>query len=210
MTQASGDPAGEGAQIDMSHQESFSQSAATMPSNPLSKKLTGRGFAIRIGAFFASIFIANGIMVFYALSTFDGVETENAYSRGRAYNHVLEAEATQAALGWQVEINTSATYGPTEILLDVAVTVTDKDNKAVALAPIPLSLRRPTMQGIDASTTLAPQGNGLYAGTIRLAKAGNWLAWFRATTPSGLSFVYEERLFVPRGPEQSLTDGRAP
>ena len=208
MTQASEAPADEGTQADMSHQESFSGGAASRPGTTTSKKLTGRGFAIRIGAFFGSIFLANGIMVFYALSTFDGVETENAYSRGRAYNHVLEAEAAQAALGWQVEINTSPTYEQTEILLDVTVRVTDKDSKAVALAPIPLSLRRPTMQGIDASTTLTPQGNGFYAGTIRLAKAGNWLAWFRATTPDGRSFVYEERLFVPRPPEEPHTDGR--
>lgn len=190
----------------MKTQEKDSPADHSALSGLLPRTLSAHGFALGIGSFFASVFLANGIMVFYALSTFDGVETQNAYSRGRTYNHVLEADAVQAELGWQVKVSASPAYRNEDVLLNVSVLVTGENGTRIALAPIPLSLRRPTMQGMDATTTLTPQGNGRYAGTIRLAVAGNWIAWFKATAPDGRSFVHEERLFVPPDPNQPSTE----
>lgn len=164
-------------------------------------KLSGKTFLIGLGLFFATIFLANGIMVYYALSTFDGVETDNAYRKGRAYNHVLEADAVQAALGWQVSIENIPAYTQDTIVLNVTVTLTDRDGNAVNLTGMPLSFWRPTAQGMDVSTTLTSQGNGNYVGQLELAEAGNWIARINTATPQGDAFVYEERLFIPPAAE---------
>jgi nitrogen fixation protein FixH len=46
------------------------------------------------------VVVVNGFMAFYAISTFSGLTTGQAYDRGRAYNNVLEDAARQDALGW--------------------------------------------------------------------------------------------------------------
>jgi len=164
-------------------------------------KISGRSFLIGLGLFFATIFIANGIMVYYALSTFDGVETDNAYRNGRAYNHVLEADAAQAALGWTVTITQVPAYTATSLVLNVIVTLTDSSGEALQLSPVSINFWRPTMQGMDVTAPLTLQEDGTYEGQLVLATAGNWIALVKTMTPEGQPFVYEERLFVPPAPQ---------
>lgn len=164
-------------------------------------KISGRGFLIGLGLFFGTIFLANGIMVYYALSTFDGVETDNAYRKGRAYNHVLEAAAAQAALGWTVTIAQVPTYTATNVVLNVAVTFSDNSGEALNLSTVSIDFWRPTMQGMDVAATLTSQGDGIYEGQLVLANAGNWIARINTMTPEGQPFVYEERLFVAPAPQ---------
>ena len=52
---------------------------------------------------FAAFLLANGIMIYFAVASWTGVGTENAYERGLAYNQTLDAVRAQEALGWQVE-----------------------------------------------------------------------------------------------------------
>ena len=166
-------------------------------------KISGKGFLIGLSLFFGTIFLANGIMVYYALTTFDGVETDNAYRKGRAYNHVLEADAVQQALGWQVSIETIPTYTPDAIVLNIAVTLLDRENTALDLPPLPITFWRPTAQGMDRATTLTLVAPGKYVGQVELAQAGNWISRINTATPDGQPFVYEERLFIPPVPMQT-------
>jgi len=177
-----------------------SEQATAMRDNNQAKiagKISGRSFLIGLGLFFATIFIANGIMVYYALSTFDGVETDNAYRKGRAYNHVLEAEAAQAALGWTVTVAQVPTYTATSVVLNVIVTLADSSGQALNLSPVSINFWRPTVQGMDVAASLASKGDGTYEGQLVLASAGNWIARINTMTPEGQPFVYEERVFVP-------------
>lgn len=162
--------------------------------------LTGRRFLIGLCLFFGSIFAANGIMVFYALSTFDGVETDDAYRKGRAYNHVLEADAAQSALGWKTAVETTPAYTDGAVQLSVSVKMTDADARGLSLAPVTLTFWRPTVQGMDVTAPLAALGDGIYRGTVQLAEAGNWIVRLRTQTPEGQPYLYEERLFVPPPP----------
>lgn len=166
-------------------------------------KISGKGFLIGLSLFFGTVFLANGIMVYYALSTFDGVETDNAYRKGRAYNHVLEADAVQQALGWQVSIETMPSYTPDAIVLNIAVTLVDRESVALDLPSLPISFWRPTVQGMDRATILTPVSPGKYVGQLELAQPGNWISRINTATPDGLPFVHEERLFIPPVPTQT-------
>lgn len=46
---------------------------------------------------FAVIFAVNGLFVYLATSTNKGVVTENAYEKGRDYNHIVEEVRKQKA-----------------------------------------------------------------------------------------------------------------
>ena len=178
----------------------MSEQATTMNNNnqtQIAGKISGRSFLIGLGLFFATIFIANGIMVYYALSTFDGVETDNAYRKGRAYNHVLEAQAAQATLGWTVTLEQVPTYAATSVVLNVSVTFSDKSGEALNLSPVSVNFWRPTVEGMDVAAALTSQGDGTYEGQLVLTQAGNWIARVNTMTLEGQPFVYEERVFVP-------------
>lgn len=50
------------------------------------------------------VVVVNGFMAFYAISTFSGLTTGEAYDRGRAYNNILAEAARQDALGWTARV----------------------------------------------------------------------------------------------------------
>ncbi|MEQ9518503.1 MAG: FixH family protein [Parvibaculum sp.] len=158
----------------------------------------GRHILIGFGLFFFAIFAANGIMVFYAISTFDGVETDNAYRKGRAYNHVLEAEAAQAALGWTVTLTVTPSTPETPDTLPVQATAIFKnvDGEPVLLEDVSVSFWRPTSQGMDVSATMTMHTSGIYEADITLAEPGNWIARVAATAANGTPFLQEERLVI--------------
>ncbi|MES2713680.1 MAG: FixH family protein [Pseudomonadota bacterium] len=50
------------------------------------------------------VVVVNGLLIWFALSTFTGVSTPRAYDRGRTYNDVLAEAARQDALGWSTQL----------------------------------------------------------------------------------------------------------
>ncbi len=163
------------------------------------KVWTGRRILIGLSAFFLSVFAANGIMVFYALSTFDGVETDDAYRKGRAYNHVLEADAAQDALGWTTAIEIMSSRSPKGVSLYTTIKVTTADGQAAPLVNPTLTFWRPTVQGMDVEATITAAGDGTYQGTAQLQREGNWIIRLNAETADGRPYVYEERQFIQPG-----------
>jgi len=160
------------------------------------KVWTGRRILVGLGAFFLSVFAANGVMVFYALSTFDGVETDDAYRKGRAYNHVLEADAAQTALGWTTNIETKSSILADGVSIYATVTVATNDGEAATLRDPVLTFWRPTVQGMDEQIEIIAAGDGSYQGAVRLAQPGNWIVRLNAETAEGAPYVHEERLFI--------------
>ena len=73
--------------------------------------LTGRHVLIALVAFFGVMLIANGIFVYFAVATFSGGDTSNAYRKGLDYNETLAAAERQAERGWHSEIAYDAKEG---------------------------------------------------------------------------------------------------
>src|SRR5664279_2213970 len=72
----------------------------------LSRPLTGRSVVVILGLFFGVMFIANGALIYTALSTLHGEEMENSYDASQAYNRQIAAARAQNALGWVADVNT--------------------------------------------------------------------------------------------------------
>ncbi len=66
-------------------------------------------------------------MATYAAKTFSGVDANDPYDSGLAYNKDIAAAKAQAALGWTVDLNRANDAGLTQL----TVNVKDKDGKPV-------------------------------------------------------------------------------
>jgi len=122
-------------------------------------------------AFFAVVVGANGVMAAFAVGSWTGLTTDNAYRDGLAYNRQLEAVQAQQALGWQVALDVNRVAdGGTEIV----VRVRDRFGYDISDAEITAVLMRPTNEGADIETMLKPRGEGYYGAQINVPLPGQW------------------------------------
>ena len=125
-------------------------------------------------AFFGVIFTVNGIMTYIALSTFSGIETQNAYQTGRDYNERIEAAAQQQALGWQVTFAEDFAARGDGAEARVTVRVVDADGAALSGLGGELTFWRPVVRGKDVVVPLAEQDAGVYSAVAALPARGHW------------------------------------
>lgn len=135
---------------------------------------------IFVGAMLFVVFI-NGIMVFIALDSWTGLETEGHYQKGLAYNQNLEAASAQEALGWQVKLDvTVAGSSGSARVVDVDTEFTGPDGMPLEGLDVSALLLRPTHEGHDREIKLNDQGNGRYSARVELPLAGQWSARIHA------------------------------
>lgn len=157
--------------------------------------LTGRRVLAGFIFFFGIVFAVNTLMVWRALSTFDGVEVEGAYQKGRAYNHLLEQMETQKALGWKSTIETELLAGEGyETLLHIRFETVD--GAPLQGLAVEGEFWRPVTQGEDKKAMLTETAPGLYTAHFNLTHAGNWLVRIAAEGPKGETFVEEQRVIL--------------
>jgi len=115
---------------------------------------------------FLVVMSANGVMVYYALSTWPGLAYANASERGRKFNQVLAAEEKESALGWTFASRIS----------DGRLSVDAKTRDGGALTDVDLAatLVRPLGGIDDIRIVLRPDGPGLYAAAVDLPLKGQW------------------------------------
>jgi nitrogen fixation protein FixH len=115
---------------------------------------------------FVVVVAVNVTMLLLSLGSWPGLETEDAYEKGLAYNEVLDAAAAQATRGWTSRVN----YEAGELFIDM----TGADGGGIDGLRVTATLLRPTHEGTDQQATLQAVGGGRYAATIALPFEGNW------------------------------------
>lgn len=158
----------------------------------LSRPITGRDVLFGFVAFFVLIFMANAALVYLALNSWTGLETEQAYARGVAYNRVLDADARQRELGWQSRV-TVAVLPDGRVQVDVGLF----DKRGVALRDLTVNARfiRPTHQGSDFSLPLRSVGEGRYVASFTPSLRGQWTVHVAAKRGEQ-THVAEERVVL--------------
>jgi len=134
-------------------------------------KRAGRAIPWLFAGFFGVVILANAIMVYFALSSFTGLQAENHYLRGLAYNRVLEAERAQEALGWNVAVTFEST-GPRRGR--IVARVLDAAGAPLVDAEVVAHLVRPAESGHDMNVTLAAGRGGVHAADVELPLPGLW------------------------------------
>src|SRR4051794_41770775 len=80
-----------------------------------SREVTGRMVLVGLVAFFAAVAGVNAVMIWAAVSTFGGVDTESSYQAGLAFARETAAVAAQDALHWQGKAKGSGVAGATPV-----------------------------------------------------------------------------------------------
>lgn len=141
---------------------------------------------------FAIVIAVNGALIYFAQSSFSGLETEHAYDRGLDYNQTLEAAAAQEKLGWRGDIALSPAAGGKH---ELAVLFADRLERPLDGLKIEAHLVRPANAGMDLNLVLAGKGNGRYVAELALPALGQWEIRIVARDHEN-SWQKSERLFA--------------
>ncbi len=135
------------------------------------KELTGTHVLIIIIAFFGTIFTMNGFLVYFASSSWTGLEVKDPYGKGLKYNTKLAAVQNQNLRGWSMSLD-QENLASGEIVLMAK----PKDNKGQGLSQLDIMVefRRPTHEGLDRSFALLETEPGSYQGQITNMPLGKW------------------------------------
>jgi nitrogen fixation protein FixH len=141
---------------------------------------------------FVIIIIASLILALFALDTFTGLETEQPYRKGIAYNDVIAAREAQAARGWRVESAYASAGGDAGLF---TVTFQDKDGTALDGLTVVAEFGRAVDARYDREIVLQAAGGGSYEAVVELPFKGDWQADIRATG-IGDPYRLRERFWV--------------
>ena len=156
--------------------------------------ITGRMVLWGFVAFFAVVALVNGIFILLSMRSFPGVETEDAYRKGLAYDSVIADDAARRARGWTVAIAWQPS-GPARGRLVVVARA--KDGMPLSGLAARAVLRRPTHGGQDRTVGLAETAAGSYGADLVLPGAGNWEVIVTLGGPNLSAYRLRERLVVP-------------
>jgi nitrogen fixation protein FixH len=136
------------------------------PTRPV-RPITGRTVLIGMIAFFGVIMAVNAVFVYFALDSWPGLSSDQAYEDGLAYNATLEAAKTQKKLGWTSVVDVSG-----EGVLGVRIR--DKMGIAIGGLNITAQMLRPTHERDDHAPDLVETSVGLYTVNLSDVAQGQW------------------------------------
>ncbi len=130
---------------------------------------TGWTVLITLLVFFGVIFAVNGAMIYAALSTLSGTDTDSAYQAGLQYEQEVAQAEAQDARNWQVD----AKLTPSATGERVDLSARDAAGRPLGGMDALVTFERPTDRRLDRSVTLVEDGAGRFHGSTVLA-AGQW------------------------------------
>lgn len=142
---------------------------------------------------FAVVLLANGALVYFALESWTGLDTENAYLKGLHFNEAVAEATAQQALGWQAALSVEPQPGGARI----AVRLSQRDGTPLDRAVVTAQFVRPTLAGHDVPLRLDSFGGGLHRGVVALPLPGQWEARLRVDR-DGQTFRLRQRFMLPR------------
>jgi len=142
--------------------------------------------------FFGIVIAVNGVMLYFALSTFNGLETEDHFVKGIQYNRDIAGAKAQAERGWQVALDfESPAPGKGKVVLNLH----DKFGNLLKDAKVRMKFIRPTVQGYDRTIQPEYAGDGRYVAALDLPLPGIWDVRFVVEHATG-DYQDQQRVWV--------------
>jgi nitrogen fixation protein FixH len=142
------------------------------------------------------VIVVNVGMAAYAIGTFPGLETEDAYRKGLAYNETIAAARAQDQRGWRIDLRFTPSADPSGHGGDLGVAIVDRTGDPVRGLEVKADLIRPTRAGADMSLMLGERAAGLYGAAIAAPLPGQWDARIVARRGQD-EFQTTRRIIVP-------------
>jgi nitrogen fixation protein FixH len=142
-------------------------------------------------AFFLVVAGVNIVMIRVAVSTFGGIETENAYQAGLAFAREIAAVETQDSLHWKVRGNVKVDA------VGTLVEMVARDAAGVPLAQLEATARllHPADARADHIVPLTQVAPGTFSGRTE-AVAGQWVLLIELSRDGIPLFRSKNRVFV--------------
>ena len=158
--------------------------AAAPPHKP---GLLGRHVLMMMLSFFGIIVAVDGFMIYRAVSTFGGLETQDAYKKGLAYNQRISRDAEQARAGWKdtVEIGGAPPH--------LRVALRDQADAAITGKRLVAKVGRPATDRFDMTIDLAETAGGVYEAALSVVVEGSWIVELSAYDGAAQEPAYEAR-----------------
>lgn len=135
------------------------------------RSVTGRMVFVAVVAFFVVVAAVNGVMIYFAVATFPGVEVDSSYRAGLDYPEELAAAHAQAARGWRVGV---ATVRHDDGVVTLALDVRDAKGAPVGGLAGNVVLKRPSDIALDRTASLVEGETGRYTATIADTLGGRY------------------------------------
>ncbi|MDV7341147.1 FixH family protein [Terasakiella sp. A23] len=146
--------------------------------------------------FFAVIITVNGIMMYFAFSSWTGLETKDHYVKGLAYDDNVNAARAQEALGWDVKLDvTTLNANDKERHVAYKVVFLDHNKMPVDQLKAHTFFIRPTSEGMDVDGPAELSEPGVVTGKLTLAQPGQWDVRVHAES-MGRQYQLVERVVV--------------
>ena len=138
--------------------------------DPKKPSLTGGKVLAIIVGFFAVVMSVNFLMAYLAIHTFSGMQTENPYETGLAFNRAIADAEAQDARGWSVSVavDRAATGAVT-----LKASLLDAAKAPLSGYVVNAVLRSPIDAKRDHPLLLTDDSKGAYHGET-IAEAGQW------------------------------------
>jgi nitrogen fixation protein FixH len=136
---------------------------------PSGRPLTGRVVMLILAAFFGVMLAVNFIFATFAVKTFSGLDADDPYDTGLAYNKEIASAKAQSALGWTVDLTRTQDDGATQF----TISVKDKAGQPVSGLDAALNFYFPATRRLDKQVAAAPIAEGVYSGAAPLTH-GRW------------------------------------
>ena len=150
----------------------FTQDSMVMDETEVSRpprRWTGWTILFALLGFFGVIFAVNGLMMYEALSTLSGVDTDSAYQAGLMYEQAVAMAKAQDARRWHVD----AKLTPSSAGERLDVNARDATGQPLAGMQASAVFERPTDRRMDRSVPLFEDAAGRFHGAANVA-AGQW------------------------------------
>lgn len=151
-----------------------------------SQGMQGRHVLFAFLAFFATVFLVNGVMIYSAVSTHTGLVANEPYRKGLAYNERIGADQRQARLGWTETLEVGRNG-------HVVLALAERDGRAVRGMQVEGVLGRPATNRFDVKLLLAETAPGRYEAHAAAIAEGSWLVMLEARIQMGAEPVYRKR-----------------
>jgi nitrogen fixation protein FixH len=132
-------------------------------------RVTGWLVLVYLLTFFGVVTGVNGVMIYEALSTMRGVDTESAYQAGRMFEQDVAMLKAQDTRHWQVDAK--LTTVPEGARLDLLAR--DEAGQVLTGMAASASFERPTDRGLDRRIALTEDSSGQFNGKTELIP-GQW------------------------------------
>lgn len=117
------------------------------------------------------VIVAASVTAWLAITTSDGLVTDDYYKKGLAVETTLAQNRVAVKLGLEVRATFTADG------ISATIKATAPGEKMTASDAVNLTLSHPTRAGLDQQVSLKREGD-IYTGHIRLPASGHWLVLF--------------------------------